>query len=231
MMRGGLMVGVSACLAMLLAVLMPAGNAGYIGGTTAAVAVILAVGFAAGSVLKRKTVSFAVPVRIVFALTVIAVAVDAFTGCNLCKFALPSSYQLAGYRFYGVGNEYAGAVIVMAAMVALFSSERARVWVTPALGIAADRHLWRGQTGRKLRRNGRGGCDIRTDRSGCLAQQLWRQARSRGLWLSGRRWLSAWRWSSGGSRECQARTRDGSRIWSASLATGIWLRSCSEKCC
>ncbi len=134
-MRAGLMVGVSACLSMLLAVLMPAGNAGYIGGTTAAVAVILAVGFGAGSVLKHKTISFAVPVRVVFALTVIAVAVDAFTGCNLCKFALPSSYQLAGYRFYGVGNEYAGAVIVMAAMVALFSSQRARVWVTPALGI------------------------------------------------------------------------------------------------
>jgi len=120
-LRLGLVTTASACLAMLLAVLGPPNTAGYAG---MMIGMALALGLAAVAAVRRAAVN------VVFGLTAVAIVADALTGCSLCKFALPSSYQLAGYRYYGIGNEYAAALISMSALMVLSLSAGVR-------GIAA----------------------------------------------------------------------------------------------
>ena len=61
------------------------------------------------------------------------VLVDAFTGCRLCKFCGVSSYYISGMRFYGIGNEFAGVLIGMGSVAALFLRERR--WVAAVVGL------------------------------------------------------------------------------------------------
>lgn len=130
-LRFGLLVSASWPLGMLLAVLFPAGEANY-GLATAAVAVVLA-GSAMVSGRGRGRLA---PVMVVFALTVGVLMADAFTGCRLCSFALPGSSQITAMRFYGIGNEYAGIMVSMAACLSMFGAGQARRWVVPVLGGA-----------------------------------------------------------------------------------------------
>ncbi len=54
------------------------------------------------------------PILTVNALTALVLLVDALTGANLCKWSILSNYQIDGFRFYGIGNEYGSIFIVMA---------------------------------------------------------------------------------------------------------------------
>ncbi|MGQ9455127.1 MAG: hypothetical protein ACUVRS_09435 [Armatimonadota bacterium] len=85
--------------------------------------------------LVARLVSRRSAATIIFGLTVLAVALDAIAGGRLCRFALPCSYQLAGYRYYGIGNEYAAALICMSALVALSTASMVRHRVAAALGL------------------------------------------------------------------------------------------------
>lgn len=71
----------------------------------------------------------AVPLLIIYALTSLVLLIDALTGANLCEWSIFSSYHVAGFRFYGVGNQYAAVLIVMsgiaAAAAASWNKERA----------------------------------------------------------------------------------------------------------
>ena len=110
--------------AMLLAVLAPAGTGGYLGGVSVALVVLVAACVAAGALFK--TDRRAQPIVIAYAITCLAIVVDAATGCNLCMFSALSSYQITGMRFYGIGNEYAAVLISMAALAALFATQNSR---------------------------------------------------------------------------------------------------------
>ena len=122
----GLVVSACAPVSMLLAAAAPSGVAGYAVGTVAAVAAVAGISFAGARLLSRKTSMRALPVLIAFSITVVAVIIDSLAGGTLCKFALPSSYQLTGLRFYGIGNEYTGSLIAMGAVVCLFIEGRGR---------------------------------------------------------------------------------------------------------
>lgn len=128
-----LVIGASSPLAMLLAVLAPAGVAGYAAGMGVSLVVLTAGAFAASMAFTRAGSSISLPVRLVYAATTVALVVDACFGCPLCKFSLPSSYQITGMRFYGIGNEYSAIFMSMAAMVCLFAG-RLRMWATVILG-------------------------------------------------------------------------------------------------
>jgi hypothetical protein len=137
-LRFGLLIPGSACLAMLLAVLAPPGVTGYATGT-------IVIAFVASTV--ALLIGRASAVRLIFGATVVAVILDALTGCNLCKFALPSSYQLEGLRYHGIGNEYAAVLVSMSALVALFSGPRVRAALAVALGLVTIAVLGAGNLG------------------------------------------------------------------------------------
>lgn len=71
---------------------------------TIAAGVVLAA-YGTGLWLKRS------PLGLVFAVTVLAIAVDAAVGSPLVSHSALSGYFLSGVRFYGVGNEYMGVLI------------------------------------------------------------------------------------------------------------------------
>ena len=75
------------------------------------------------------------------------ILIDAFTGGNLCKFSLPSQFQISGFRYYGIGNEYAGILIAMAALLSTFSSRNTRPWLTMILGVIIILALGLGRVG------------------------------------------------------------------------------------
>ncbi len=131
----GLLVSACAPVSMLLASAAPAGVAGYAAGTAVSLAALVAAGFG-GERLLRKSRLRALPVLICFSITVAVVIIDSLTGGALCKFALPSSYQLTALRFYGIGNEYTGALIAMAAVVCLFIEGRGGARLSGALTLS-----------------------------------------------------------------------------------------------
>ncbi len=104
--------------AMLLAVLAPTGAGGYLGGAALALAVLvvaclaIARAFGAGRPVA--------PVVAAYVITSVVMLIDALTGCGMCKFSALSSYQIAGMRFYGIGNEYAALLIAMAALATVW---------------------------------------------------------------------------------------------------------------
>ncbi len=137
-LRLGLLVTGCACLAMLLAALGPPGVAGY---AVTSLSIALIVGLVT-AVFARSAAAL-----IVFGLTVLAIIADALTRSSLCKFALPSSYQLGGFRYYGIGNEYGAALVSMSALLALFSPESRRAVVALELGLVAVIVLGTGSLG------------------------------------------------------------------------------------
>jgi hypothetical protein len=62
----------------------------------------------------RKSPVPSLPILVLYALTALVLLVDALTGANLCKWSILSNYQIGGFRFYGIGNEYGSIFIVMA---------------------------------------------------------------------------------------------------------------------
>ena len=138
-LKTGLLVGVSASLAMLLAPLAPAGVAGYAVATIVAILALVLIAYFVGKYFS-SSYSTHLPIILIYALTTVTIIVDAFSGANLCKFSLPSSYQMSGLRYYGVGNEYAGILISMAALFALYTgvysiNKRIKQYISAIIGI------------------------------------------------------------------------------------------------
>jgi len=138
LLRGGILVGASFGLAMLLAVLAPPGPRPYIVAFAALSILVALIGCLIGGAWSRRAgvsaPAHAAPVVVVYLMTVAVVVADAFAGGALCRFAAPSSFYISGLRFYGIGNEYAALLIFMCACSVLFTPARVRVWAAPLLG-------------------------------------------------------------------------------------------------
>ncbi|MCL4394249.1 MAG: hypothetical protein M1482_05505 [Chloroflexi bacterium] len=134
LLKACLMIGAASPLAMLLAVIAPAGVVGYASGLGVSLVVLVPGALAIGWLLSRVGSSISLPVRVVYAVTVVVLMFDAALGCPLCKFSLPSSYQITAMRFYGIGNEYAGILIAMSAAACLFADLRVRKWAVVLVG-------------------------------------------------------------------------------------------------
>ena len=145
LLKAGLVTGGCTFVALMLGVFAPAGVAGYVIGTVASMLLLVAICLGAGSALERRSKVRALPILLVFGITAAVILADAFTGCNLIKWSGPSSYQITAMRFYGVGNEYAGVLISMAAVVALFL--RDRKWLLPVIAIVTIVTLGAGSLG------------------------------------------------------------------------------------
>ena len=145
LLKAGLVAGGCTFVALLLGVLAPAGAAGYVIGTVVSMLLLVGICLGLGSILKRGSKIHALPALLVFGITTVVILADALTGCYLCKWSGPSSYQITAMRFYGVGNEYAGVLISMAAMLALFL--RDRKWLLPIIGVMTIVTLGAGSLG------------------------------------------------------------------------------------
>ena len=152
LLKIGLVTGSTTFAALLLAVLAPAGVAGYILGTAVSIVAltVLCIGLAAvrphpGPLPQERERVRALPVVLMYGATALIIVADALTGCNLCKWSGPSSYQITGMRFYGIGNEYAGVLVSMAALAALFMYRRK--WLVPAAGVVVVLTLGMGSLG------------------------------------------------------------------------------------
>jgi len=151
--RIGLLVGVASLLGMLIASVAPSGAMGY--AVVAALVVVFAVTLAwdvGRRTLRRCVVEGtvcppAMPVVVIFWATAACVLVDSAFGGTLCKFSLPSSYQIAAFRFYGIGNEYAGVLIAMAALALLFSGRAFRSRAVSPVGLIVVAFLGVGSLG------------------------------------------------------------------------------------
>ncbi|MDO8684608.1 MAG: hypothetical protein Q7N50_14170 [Armatimonadota bacterium] len=74
--------------------------------------------------------------------TAVAIVIDVLAGAYLSSYSLISTYQLRGYRFYGIGNEYAGVLIGCVMVAAIWIRQRlpsgplsSRVRIAYALGF------------------------------------------------------------------------------------------------
>ncbi|MCE5200390.1 hypothetical protein LLG39_15595 [bacterium] len=132
--RVGLVTACAFAVAMLLGTLSPAGIVPHSLGIFISLVIIVGLSFIIGLPLARRTGLIAGPALALFGLSSVIILIDATLGGPLCKFALPSSFQLSGLRFYGIGNEYAGLLIGMSALFALLSGTTARRWLVPVLG-------------------------------------------------------------------------------------------------
>ena len=80
---------------------------------------------------------FSPPMRTLCGLLALVVTVDVFSGALLVSRSVLSAGQLAGLRFYGIGNEYMGLTIGCALTVAMTRKNRyvLLLWLFLALGI------------------------------------------------------------------------------------------------
>lgn len=137
LLRAALVVCSSIGLAMLLAALAPAGPVPYAVAAVGFAVIISCLAAGVGSVLRARASKNglrAAPIVAAYALTVAAILADAVMGGRLCRFAGPSSYHISGFRYYGIGNEYAALLIFMGGLLVLFSGDRARRVLAPVLG-------------------------------------------------------------------------------------------------
>ena len=111
MMRFGMLAVISLPSGMLLASAFPPGVLWYIGAT---VVISLSAAAIALRVADKYASCRGCAPAIIYAWTVLLIIADAFAGSPLCRYAMPSSYQLAGMRYFGTGNEYAAFAIAMA---------------------------------------------------------------------------------------------------------------------
>jgi len=150
LLRTALVVCSSIGLAMLLAVLAPTGPLSYAVATAGFAALISCVAAGVGSALKARAAKSGVraaPIVVAYGLTVAAILVDAAMGGTLCRFAGPSSYHISGFRYYGVGNEYAALLIFMGGLLVLFAGGGARSVLAPVLGTLTVLALGIGSVG------------------------------------------------------------------------------------
>jgi hypothetical protein len=137
MLRIGLLICASACLAMLLAVFAPAGPVSYMASWAGGTVVLIGLSSAVESVRRNRADKAgvqAVSVVTLYWLTIAAIIIDGATGGQLCRFALPSSSYISGLRYYGVGNEYAAALIFMSGLAVLYSA-KTRGKLVPLIGF------------------------------------------------------------------------------------------------
>lgn len=113
----GMLCIISLPAALLIAVVFPPGVYWYIGGTVISAAALAALSLLMAS--KCEGYDGCAP-AFVCAYTALIIIADAFAGSPLCRMSMPSSYQLAGMRYYGTGNEYAAFGIAMAGCTMLF---------------------------------------------------------------------------------------------------------------
>jgi hypothetical protein len=145
LLKAGLVVGSTTFAELLLAVLAPAGAVGYVLGTAVSMVLLTSICLGLAALIRHKVTVRALPVALVYAATAVIILADAVTGCYLCKWCGPSSYQITGMRFYGVGNEYAGVLISTGALAALFLGRGK--WVVPIVGAATILALGLGNLG------------------------------------------------------------------------------------
>lgn len=144
----GILICASTPCALFLAAGAPAGTAQCLKASAAALIALLALSLVITHIVRRNR-RFdevrAIPVLVVYALTALAIIVDAVTGGALCKHTTLSSYQISAMRFYGIGNEYAGVLIPTAALVAI--SVRRFRWAVVAIGAVVIVTLGMGNLG------------------------------------------------------------------------------------
>lgn len=145
LLKAGLVTGGCTFVTLMLGVLAPAGIAGYVIGTVISMLLLVVICLGLSSRIERRVKVRALPILLVFGISAAIILLDAWTGCYLCKWSGPSSYQITAMRFYGVGNEYAGVLISMAAMVALWL--RDRKWLLPVIGLVTIVTLGSGSLG------------------------------------------------------------------------------------
>jgi hypothetical protein len=96
--------------------------------------------FVSGALLKLalgprvRYIPGALPMVALALISTIIIFVEAFRGGQLLKYALPSTADFRGYRFYGVGNEYMGAWLGTAIISILWLRECFPGWSTKRLG-------------------------------------------------------------------------------------------------
>lgn len=138
MLRVGLLICASVCLAILLAVLAPAGLVSYmaswVGGAVVLIGLLSVVESARRNRADKAGIQ-AVSVVTLYWLTVAAIIIDGAAGGELCRFALPSFSYISGLRYYGIGNEYAAALIFMGGLAVLYSSKMLRGRLVPLIGF------------------------------------------------------------------------------------------------
>ncbi|MDH7602822.1 MAG: hypothetical protein QHI38_11810 [Armatimonadota bacterium] len=143
--RSMLLVGLLACLAAPLAMLLV-----VLGPPTVWLTGVLTVAVAISAALLLRIACGRAAVPVLFGVTALVIVVDALTGCGLCKFALPSSFQLEGYRYYGIGNEYAAVLVCVCAVTLLFARPSVRGKSAIALGAVVAALLGFGALGSNL---------------------------------------------------------------------------------
>ena len=138
LLKTGLIALVCAPFSMLLAALAPTGIVSHITGILVSLAVLTVLSIILGVIFLRKNASRALPILIVASITSIIIVIDLITGSRLTGLAVISSSQITAMRFYGIGNEYAGVLISMVAVISLFINTRhsaASKWLAIALGV------------------------------------------------------------------------------------------------
>lgn len=139
LLRVGLIALVCAPVSMLLAVFAPAGVVPHVLGIIISLAVMTSLCVVLGAVLSHKISIRALPIILAACITSVVIVIDVITGSRLTGFAVLSSSQITAMRFYGIGNEYAGALISMVAIVSLFMNARkgasVKKWIALLLGV------------------------------------------------------------------------------------------------
>ena len=120
----------------------------------------------------------ALPIAIAYGATALIIIVDALTGCYLCKWCGPSSYQITGMRFYGIGNEYAGVLGFDGGAGGFVLGSQ---WLVPVVGLATIVVLGSGRLWRELWRDGGGGGYVCSALAGGLARGIRREAHRPGV--------------------------------------------------
>lgn len=153
LLRFGLVLTAGFPLAMLAAAAAPPTVFGYVMGTAAALVLTVMGAYAVSHRAEARAAAAglppprAFPVAAVFWATAAAVVIDSAFGGNLCKFALPSSFQISGYRYYGIGNEYAAILISMSAIAVLMGPAHARQRLAAVIGVLVTAFLGSGFLG------------------------------------------------------------------------------------
>lgn len=112
LVRFGMLIFAASLGAILLGVITPAGVSSYVLGIIISIALLILISIFIGKKLGS-------PIYALYGIIALLVLVDSWTGGGLCKYSLLSSFQISGFRYYGIGNEYAGVLIGTASIFLL----------------------------------------------------------------------------------------------------------------